>query len=73
MRDMQKSLDYAMLAVYGWQGINLEHDFYPLPYLSANDNIRYTISEPARIEILLRLAILNKQRFEEEQKQECKK
>ena len=73
MRDMQKSLDYAMLAVYGWHGINLEHGFYPLPYLSPNDNIRYTISEPARIEILRRLAILNKQRFEEEQKQECKK
>ena len=68
MRDVQKSLDYAMLAAYGWHGINLEHDFYPLPYLSPNDNIRYTISESARIEILRRLAILNKQRFEEEQK-----
>ena len=70
MRDMQKSLDYAMLAVYGWQGIILEHDFYPLPYLSANDNIRYTISEPARIEILRRLAQLNRQRWQEEQEAE---
>ena len=68
MRDIQKSIDYAVLSVYGWQGINLEHDFYPLPYLSANDNIRYTISESARIEILRRLAVLNKKRFEEEEK-----
>ena len=70
MRDVQKSLDYAMLAAYGWNGINLEHDFYPLPYLSPNDNIRYTISESARIEILRRLAQLNRQRWQEEQEAE---
>ena len=59
-----------MLAAYGWNGINLEHDFYPLPYLSPNDNIRYTISESARIEILRRLAQLNRQRWQEEQEAE---
>ena len=32
-----------------------------------NDNIRFTISEPARIEVLKRLAKLNKERWEEEE------
>ena len=31
-----------------------------------NDNIRFTISESARIEVLKRLAKLNKERWEEE-------
>lgn len=52
---------------YGWQDIDLDHGFHEVGYLTANDNIRYTISEPARIEILKRLAALNRQRWEEEE------
>jgi hypothetical protein len=70
LRAIQMELDQTLLHTYGWNDIPLEHDFYPMSYLSPRDNIRYTISEPARIEVLRRLAILNKQRWQEEQEAE---
>jgi hypothetical protein len=68
MRRLQREIDIAVRDSYGWQDIELEHGFHEVGYLSANDNVRYTISEPARIEILKRLAKLNKERWEEEEK-----
>ena len=35
--------------------------------MKSNNNIRYTISVPIRIEVLRRIDILNKQRWQEEQ------
>lgn len=68
MRRLQREIDVAVRDSYGWQDIDLEHGFHEVGYLPANDNVRYTISEPARIEILKRLAALNRQRWEEEEK-----
>ena len=68
MRRLQREIDIAVRDSYGWQDIDLAHDFHEVGYLPANDNVRYTISEPARIEILKRLAKLNKERWEEEEK-----
>jgi len=68
MRRLQREIDLAVRDAYGWQDIDLAHGFHAVSYLPANDNIRYTISEPARIEILKRLSTLNKQRWEEEQR-----
>lgn len=70
MREIQRLIDYAVLEQYQWDDINLEHGFHALPDLPSNDNIRYTISESARIEILRRLALLNRQRWQEEQEAE---
>lgn len=67
MRRLQREIDIAVRDSYGWQDIELEHGFHEVGYLPANDNIRYTISEPARIEILKRLSALNRQRWEEEE------
>jgi len=67
LRLLQKQLDEAVLDSYGWNDIDLDHGFHEAGYLPANDNVRYTISEPARIEILRRLALLNRQRWQEEQ------
>ncbi len=67
MRRLQREIDVAVRDSYGWQDIDLEHGFHEVGYLPANDNVRYTISEPARIEILKRLAALNRQRWEEEE------
>ena len=64
---MQREIDIAVRDSYGWQDIDLEHGFHEVGYLPANDNIRYTISEPARIEILKCLSALNRQRWEEEE------
>lgn len=67
MRRLQREIDIAVRDSYGWQDIDLEHGFHEVGYLPANDNVRYTISEPARIEILKRLSALNRQRWEEEE------
>jgi hypothetical protein len=67
-RQLQREIDLAILDAYGWNDIDLEHGFHAVGYLPENDNIRYTISEAARIEILKRLAKLNHERWEEEQK-----
>ena len=68
LRELQVKIDNAVRDSYGWQDIDLDHGFHEVGYLPANDNVRYTISEPARIEILKRLAALNRQRWEEEEK-----
>ena len=69
MRKLQREIDEAVRDAYGWNDIDLEHGFHEVGYLPANDNMHYTISEPARIEILKRLAALNRQRWEEEEAQ----
>lgn len=68
LRKLQREIDEAVRDAYGWSDIDLGHGFHEVGYLPANDNVRYTISEPARIEILKRLAKLNKERWEEEEK-----
>ncbi len=66
LRELQKEMDEAVLAAYGWQDIVLNHDFYEVEYLPENDRVRYTIHPDARKEILKRLLKLNHERFEEE-------
>ncbi len=66
LRQLQREIDLAVRVAYGWQDIDLNHGFHAVGYLPANDNIRFTISEEARIEVLKRLSALNKQRWEEE-------
>lgn len=67
LREHQRIMDKAIIDAYGWSDINLKHDFYSVPYLPENDSVRYTISEDSRIELLNRLAELNRLRFNEEQ------
>jgi hypothetical protein len=66
-RGRYASLDNGVLESYGWGGLSLDHDFRPVPYLPEDDCVRFTISEAARVEVLRRLAELNRQRYEEEQ------
>ena len=67
LRKLQREIDEAVRDAYGWSDIDLGHGFHEVGYLPASDNVRYTISEPARIEILKRLSALNRQRWEEEE------
>ena len=67
MRELQMKIDNAVRDAYGWADLDLGHGFHKVGYLPENDNIRFTISEPARIEVLKRLAKLNKERWEEEE------
>jgi hypothetical protein len=48
-------MDRAILACYGWEDVDLRHDFYP----NARGQMRFTVSPEARREILRRLLELN--------------
>ncbi len=49
------SMDCAILACYGWQDIDLQHNFYQ----DERGQIRYMVSDIARREILVRLLRIN--------------
>lgn len=66
LRDLHRQVDEVVAEAYGWTDLDLEHGFHEVDYLPKNDNVRFTISEKARIEVLRRLARLNKERYEEE-------
>jgi hypothetical protein len=66
LRRLHKEMDEAVLAAYGWEDIDLRHDFYEVDYLPESDNIRYTIHPDARKEVLKRLLLLNHERYAEE-------
>jgi hypothetical protein len=57
LRSLQIELDKSILKCYGWEDIDLEHDFY------ANDRkkIRFTPSPAAQREIFTRLIALNQE------------
>jgi hypothetical protein len=57
-------MDNAVAAAYGWTDLELEHGFH-----ETKQGVRYTISEPARREVLARLLKLNHERYAEEVKQ----
>jgi hypothetical protein len=54
----------TVAAAYGWTDLNLDHGFH-----ETRQGIRFTISEPARREVLQRLLKLNHERCAEEVKQ----
>lgn len=67
LRTLLAEIDRALLAAYGWTDLEPEHDFQDVASLPSNDRTRFTISEAARLEVLRRLADLNRQRYKEEQ------
>ena len=54
-------MDHVFAAAYDWPDLDLGHDLH-----ETAQGVRYTISEPARREVLARLLALNHQRYEEE-------
>lgn len=66
LRELHKRLSIETLAAYGWSDLSLDYGFYEVSYLPENDRVRFTMSEPARVELLRRLSELNRQRYEEE-------
>lgn len=68
LRELHISLDVNVIEAYGWNDIDLKHDFYEVDYLPENDRIRFTIHPDARKEILKRLLELNHKIHEEEVK-----
>jgi len=64
LRKLHVEMDNAVAAAYGWNDLDLGHGFHETP-----QGIRFTISEPARREVLARLLRLNHERYEEEVRQ----
>lgn len=64
LRELHVEMDNAVATAYGWQDIDLGHDFH-----ETKQGLRYTISETARREVLDRLLLLNHERFTEEEAQ----
>jgi hypothetical protein len=61
LRELHMQMDQAVSVAYGWNDLDLGHGFHETP-----QGIRYTLSEPARREVLSRLLQLNHERYEEE-------
>ncbi len=55
LRELHAEMDRAILACYGWQDLDLQHDFYP----NDRGQVRYTVSPEARRALLRRLVELN--------------
>jgi hypothetical protein len=64
VRRLHVEMDQAVAAAYGWTDLNLGHGFH-----ETKQGLRFTISEPARREVLQRLLKLNHERYAEEVKQ----
>ena len=59
LRRLHIALDIAVRDAYGWQDLDLEHNFHEVETLPENDRVRYTISHAARPEVLKRLLAEN--------------
>lgn len=66
LRELWRSIDLNVSKLYGWYDLNLSHGFHDVAYRPEADRLRYTVSETARLEIIRRLAELNRQRYAEE-------
>jgi hypothetical protein len=64
LRDLHAEMDQAVASAYGWSNLKLDHGFH-----ETKQGMRFTISEPARREVLQRLLKLNHERYAEEVKQ----
>ncbi len=58
-------MDRAVVNLYDWSDIELNHSFYELDYLPKNDRVRFTIHPSAKKELLKRLLLLNLQEYHE--------
>jgi hypothetical protein len=64
LRHLHAEMDNAVAAAYDWSELHLGHGFH-----ETKQGIRFTISEPARREVLARLLKLNHERYAEEVEQ----
>lgn len=63
LRTLHIEMDKAVVSAYGWNDLNLEHGFNKTKL-----GVRFTLAEREQSEILLRLFISNRERYEEEVK-----
>lgn len=66
LRNLQAEINNAVIRSYDWLDIDASTGFHEVAYLPHGKNVRFTISEKARIEILRRLSKLNRERVEQQ-------
>lgn len=66
LRESFIEMDVAVRNSYNWVDVDLEHGFHEVAYLPDQDRVRFTISESSRLEVLRRLAELNRNRHADE-------
>lgn len=66
MRNLQIRLNESVVAGYGFDDIDLAPGFHEVGYLPAGENVRFTIAESVRVDLLGRLALLNKGQYEQQ-------
>jgi hypothetical protein len=59
VRDLRSELNSVIAGRYDWTDLDMKCEFQHVGYLPQGSNTRFTISEPARKEVLRRLATLN--------------
>lgn len=64
LRELQIKINQAVINAYGFDELDLEHGFHEVAYLPDGKNTRFTISESVREQLLYRLAMLNKEKYE---------
>ena len=64
LRQFHVQMNHAVAVAYDWTDLDLGHGFH-----QTKQGLRYTISEPARREVLARLLKLNHERYAEEVRQ----
>nr|WP_217360081.1 type IIL restriction-modification enzyme MmeI [Ruegeria arenilitoris] len=63
-RALQIQINDAVLRAYGFEDLDLNYGYHEVAYLPEGKNLRLTMSEAAREEVLSRLTSLNKERHE---------
>jgi hypothetical protein len=61
LRDLHVALDHAVAAAYGWEDLDLDHDFR-----QTRQGLRYTLDPATVTEVLDRLLELNHSRYADE-------
>lgn len=64
LRQLMATIDAEVAHAYGWDDIEISYDFREFKGRSANDPWRWAPSEDVITELLIRLATLNRKRFE---------
>lgn len=66
LRDAHQVMEQEVFGSFGWNDLDSSLSFHNATSISESDRVRFTISEATRLEVLRRLAKLNRQRYQEE-------
>ena len=64
LRKLQAEMNVAVLERFDWPDVDPATGFHEVGYLPDGKNVRFTVSEQARLEVLRRLSKLNNARFD---------